>query len=300
MKNDDLKNLHFTGTVWRPPYEAQSILLQATVSCTHKSCRFCSLYGDLRFRMSPLSEIEADLRIIAQWQPRARRVFLVGANPFALSYGRLVRLIDLIRDHLPKVKTIGMFSRVADIRQKTPEQLRDLRARGVTGLSIGTETGDDPTLRYMNKGTTAAETTEQCRKLDEAGIEYYFTYMTGLAGAGAGIRAARASAALFNRLRPYIVTVVSLTLFPDAPLWQDVQEGRFREASELERLEELRTLIEELCIPTVIMANTVSNTVPLMGRLPEERARLLRELDGARAHLSEQELAEYRRSIGHL
>ena len=82
---EDLEKLHFTGTVWRPPHEAHSVLLQVTVGCTHRACKLCSLYGDLRFRMSPLEEVEADLQIIARYQPRARRGFLVGANPFGLS-----------------------------------------------------------------------------------------------------------------------------------------------------------------------------------------------------------------------
>lgn len=297
---EELEKIHFTGTVWRPPYEAYSVLLQATIGCSHHACRFCSLYGDLRFRLASREEIESDLRIIAKYQPRARRVFLVGANPFVLSYGRLVRLLDLIRDYLPKVQTVGMFARVTDIRTKSDEELADLRARGVTGISIGTETGDDPTLACMNKGTTAREIEEQCRRLDAADIEYYFTYMTGLAGAGNGQRAARATAALFNRLHPRIVTVVSLTVFPDAQLWEDVAQGRFREASERERLEEQRTLLARLRIPAVWMANTVSNTVPQSGRLPEDRARLIRELDEALDRHGEAELAAYRRSIDHL
>lgn len=296
----EIQQQHFTGTVWRPPYEAWSVLLQTTVGCTHHSCRFCSLYGGLRFRMAADHEIEHDLRIVAALQPRARRVFLVGANPFVLSYNRLVRLADRIREHLPRVQSIGMFARVTDICGKTDAQLRDLRARGITGISIGTETGDDPTLRFMNKKTTAAETLEQCRRLDEAGIEYYVTYMTGLAGAGNGARAARATAALFNRLHPRIVTVVSLTLFPDAPLWEDLREGRFVAASERERIEELRTFITELRIPTTLMANTVSNTIPLMGNLPGDRERLLREIDEALATRNEEELAAYRRQIDHL
>lgn len=297
---DRLDSIHFTGTVWRPPYEAYSVLLQATVGCTHASCKFCSLYGDLRFRCSPADEIEADLRIISQFQPRARRVFLVGVNPFALSYGRLCRLLDLIRDYLPRTKTVGMFSRVDDIARKSDSQLKDLRARGVTGLSIGTETGDDPTLLRMNKGVTARDTLEQCRRLDAAGIEYYFTYMTGLAGAGGGQRAARATARLFGLLHPRIVTVVSLTVFPEAELYAEVLSGTFREAGERERLEELRTFIAELRIPVTLMANTVSNAVALSGRLPEERARLLRELDEAIGLLPEQVLGEYRKSIRHL
>ena len=296
----DLVQQHFTGTVWRPPYEAHSVLLQATVGCTHHACKFCSLYGDLRFRLSPPEEIEADLRSIARCQPRARRVFLVGANPFVLSYNRLVRLADTIRDYLPKVQTIGMFARITDIKTKSDEELRELRARGITGLTIGTETGDEPSLEFMHKGHTAAETMAQCRRLDEAGIEYYFTYMTGLAGAGNGLRAADATAALFNRLHPYIIGIVSLTLFPEAPLAADVAAGRFVEAGERERLEELRAFIAALTVPATLMGHTVSNTVPLLGRLPEDRARLLSELADALARFDESDLAAYRRGIVHL
>jgi len=298
--NDSLDALHFTGTVWRPPHEALSVLLQVTVGCTHHACKFCGLYGDLRFRVSPMAEIDADLQIIARWQPRARRVFLVGANPFALSYERLVQLADRIRDRLPKVQTIGMFARVDDIARKTDAELRELRARGFTGLSIGTETGDDPTLLRMNKGTTAAEILSQSRRLDEAGIEYYFTYMTGLAGAGNGEREARATAELFNRTHPFLIGVVSLTVFPDTVLGREVQAGLFREAGELERLDELRMLLERLEIPVTIDAHTVSNAVPLFGRLPEDRTRLLRELDVAQVVSDERDLAAYRRSIEHL
>ncbi len=298
--NDSLDALHFTGTVWRPPHEALSVLLQVTVGCTHHACKFCGLYGDLRFRVSPMAEIDADLQIIARWQPQARRVFLVGANPFVLSYERLVQLADRIRDRLPKVQTIGMFARVDDIARKTDAELRELRARGFTGLSIGTETGDDPTLLRMNKGTTAAEILFQSRRLDDAGIEYYFTYMTGLAGAGNGERAARATAELFNRTHPFLIGVVSLTVFPDTVLGREVQAGLFREAGELERLDELRMLLERLEIPVTIDAHTVSNAVPLFGRLPEDRTRLLRELDMAQAVSDERDLAAYRRSIEHL
>ena len=294
------ESLHFTGTIWRPPFEARSVLLQVTVGCTHHACKFCSLYGDLRFRISPAEEVEADLRIVARYQPRARRVFLVGANPFVLSAGRLIRLADRIRDFLPKVRTIGMFARVSDILQKSAAELRELRARGITGISIGTESGDDASLAFMNKGTTAAEALEACRRLDEADIEYYLTYMTGLAGAGNGTRAAHATAALFNRLHPYIVGVVSLTLFPDTPLMREIEAGRFVPMSERERLEELRTFLKELTVPVTISANTVSTAVPLFGRLPEDRVRMIGRIDEALASLTEADLTGYRQGIGHL
>ena len=141
---------------------------------------------------------------------------------------------------------------------------------------------------------------EQCRRLDEAGIAYHLTYMTGLSGAGNGERAARATAELFNRLHPQVIGIVSLTLFREAPLWQEAAAGTFIEASERERLEELRTFIGRLRIPVHLMGNTISNTVPLSGRLPEERPRLLAELQRALDAASEHDLAKYRKNIRHL
>lgn len=288
--------MHFTGPIWRPPYEAGSVLLQATVGCTHHRCKFCSLYPGIEFRVSPMSEIVSDLEIIRHYQPRARRVFLTGANPFALSFDRLKELAMTVHDYLPRCQ-IGTFSRISDIKNKTVEQLKELRSYGFNGLSIGTETGDDMTLAKMNKGNTAQDTFEQCRKLEEAGIEYYIVYLTGLAGKGNGRRNALASAKLFSRLKPYIISVVSLTLFPGSELYGDVANGNYTVSPEHERLEELMTFIGNLENRTTLLADTVSNPVPINGFLPEDKNRILAELRKMRENIGEAELQTYRRNI---
>ena len=288
--------MHFTGPIWRPPYEAGSVLLQATVGCTHHRCKFCSLYPGIEFRVSPMSEIVSDLEIIRHYQPRARRVFLTGANPFALSFDRLKELSMTVHDYLPRCQ-IGTFSRISDIKNKTVEQLKELRSYGFNGLSIGTETGDDMTLAKMNKGNTAQDTFEQCRKLEEAGIEYYIVYLTGLAGKGNGRRNALASAKLFSRLKPYIISVVSLTLFPGSELYGDVANGNYTVSPEHERLEELMTFIGNLENRTTLLADTVSNPVPINGFLPEDKNRILAELRKMRENIGEAELQTYRRNI---
>lgn len=288
--------MHFTGPIWRPPYEAGSVLLQATVGCTHHRCKFCSLYPGIEFRVSPMSEIVSDLEIIRHYQPRARRVFLTGANPFALSFDRLKELAMTVHDYLPRCR-IGTFSRISDIKNKTVEQLKELRSYGFNGLSIGTETGDDMTLAEMNKGNTAQDTFEQCRKLEEAGIEYYIVYLTGLAGKGNGRRNALASAKLFSRLKPYIISVVSLTLFPGSELYGDVANGNYTVSPEHERLEELMTFIGNLENRTTLLADTVSNPVPINGFLPEDKNRILAELRKMRENIGEAELQTYRRNI---
>ena len=180
--------MHFTGRTWRSPYESQSVILQATSGCTHNKCTFCSLYKDEKFRMSPMDEFEEDLAEVKSYQPNARRVFLTGANPFAMSYENLKLRALTVREYLIKCQSIAMFASIRDIKNKEVWQLKKLRAMGINGLSIGTESGDDATLALANKGYTAADILEQCRKLDEAGIEYYFVYMTGLAGKGNGRR----------------------------------------------------------------------------------------------------------------
>lgn len=293
----NINDMHFTGTIWRPPYEGNAALIQATTGCTHHSCKFCSLYGDIKFRMSPKDEFEHDLKIIQRYQPKARRLFLVGANPFAMSYDRLLDIGFLIRKYLPDCKSIGMFARVTDITRKSVEELKNLRHLGFNGITVGTESGDDTTLSFMNKKTSAAETIENLKKLDEAGIEYYVSYLTGLAGHNNGERNALATSDMFNKLNPYIISVVSLTVFPDSELHKEVLAGNFKEATEHERLMELRTFLKNLNINTHLFTNTVSNPVPMTGYLPDDKDRLVKELSTIINKVDEKELKNYRKSL---
>ncbi len=202
--------MHFTGRTWRPPYEANYVIIQAASGCTYGKCRFCSLYKDECFRMSPMEEFEEDLAEIKSYQPYARRIFW-------------------------------------------------------------TESGDDGTLTLAGKGYTAADILEQCRKLDEAEIEYYFVYMTGLAGKDRGYWNAVNSAKLFSRLNPYFISIDSLTLFPDTELYRMEQEGQF--------------------------ANSSSNFYPVTAYLPKERDLVVSELQYIMDTVSEEEMVEYRRNL---
>lgn len=290
--------LHFDGPVWRPPYEATSQLLQVTSGCTWHRCHFCTLYGEQRFRMSPMSEIEEDLRVIHQFQPRAHRVFLTGANPFALTANRLTDIGLLIRKYVGKGKpTIGCFARITDITRKSVEELRQLHHLGFDYLTIGVESGDTQTLARVNKGYSADDIIEQCSKLDEAGIHYNFFYLVGLAGKGCGERNAMRSAEVFNQLHPVAIGFLSLTLFPESRLYRDISEGLYEEATEHERIDEMICLIENLTCHTHIHARTVSNPIPLTGALPTDRTLLLDSLREVKEKISEEALRSYRDSI---
>lgn len=289
--------MHFTKRTWRPPYEADSCIIQLTSGCTYNKCHFCSLYKDEPFCLTSLSEFEKDLDEIKRYQPYARRIFLTGANPFALSYKTLKPYILTVRDYLIKCQTISMFTSIRDIKAKEPWQLKKLRAMGVNGLSIGTESGDDATLLTANKGYSSQDILEQCQKLDDAGIEYYFVYMTGLAGANNGYRNAVNSAKLFSRLNPYFISVDSLTLFPNTEFYKMAQKGIFKPAMETERLIELQTFIQNLHIKTHLLANSKSNFYPLTAYLPKEREALANEIQQIINTFSEEEMLQYRNSL---
>lgn len=295
--------MHYTGTIWRPPYEASSLLLEVTAGCTHHKCKFCTLYSDLPFpfRMSPLEDVENDLQEMAAcgWL-RFERAFLTGANPFVLQTARLLEIARLLRQYEPEVRSIGCFARVTDVLSKTDEELHQLRAAGYDGLTIGVETGDAQALDFMRKGYGPADVLTQCRRLEAAGIGYSFFYLTGISGAGRGEEGARQSAALFNQLRPARIGANMLTIYPDSELYREIQRGRWQEEGELEKYRELRVLAEGLTIPTEFAALGASNAFQLRGRLPEDRARLLGQLDAIIGQADEGALRRYRTTLPHL
>lgn len=299
--------MHYTGTVWRPPYEASSLLIEATAGCTHHKCKFCTLYEDLpfKFRMTPPEVVEADLKEAKEqfrlWNyNRAARVFLVGANPFVLSAARLLETAALICKYFPDNKSIGCFSRITDITLKTDGELAELQRAGYDGLTIGIETGDNEALRFMNKGYGAQDILTQCRRLDKAGISYNFFYLTGISGAGKGEKGAYDTAAICNQLQPKVIGANMLTIYKNAELYQEIQNGNWQEETEIEKYKELRTLVEHLNIPVWFAAGGASNAIPIQGYLPRDRKRVLSVLEEIIQNVKEEELRDYRKNLRHL
>lgn len=298
----ELCYMHFYGTIWRPPYEAHSLLIQATAGCTHHACKFCTLYDDLpfKFRMSPLSEVEEDLAEAKKHVRRVDRIFFVGANPFVLRTDKLKALAALARSYYPDYRSIGCFGRITDITPKSVEELRELQALGYDGLTLGVETGDDAALSFMNKGYTSQDILQQCRKLEKAGISYNFFYLTGIAGAGKGVESARRTAAVFNQLQPKVIDASMLTIYANSRLYQEIQQGNWQEPGELEKLRELQALIAALNIKTRFATDGASNLVQVRGCLPQDKELLVNGLERLLAKADEKSLRDYRVHLKHL
>ncbi len=298
--------MHYTGTIWRPPYEAGSLLLEVTAGCTHHKCKFCTLYNDLpfTFRLYPLEDIEADLQEAAKrnrmWGWKDRRVFLTGANPFVLRYTFLMEIAGLVKKYFPSYRSIGSFARITDISMKSDKELIQLKKAGFNGLTIGMETADDKALGFMNKGYSKNDILVQCRRLEQAGISYKFFYLVGISGKNKGTEGAKVTAEICNQLHPELVGANMLTIYKNSLLYQEIRKGNWRPESEMEKYKEMKTLVKNLSIETEFAAMGASNAVQLYGILPKDRMKLLSVLDGIIDNVDEKELEYYRKNLRHL
>lgn len=288
--------MHFSSDINRPPYEANDAYLQVTRGCSHGKCDFCTFYKDARFHVSPMNEVEQDILELKNYGPRYDRIFLQGADPLILPFKRLMEISDLIHKHLPWVQTIGGYARVDNLKNKTVEQLRELKQAGYGGFYFGIESGDDNLLRRMHKGYTSEDIVKQMSKLGEAGMDFVGNFLGGLGGHGYGLSHARETARVSNLIHPDMIYASELTLFPDTPLMQDVKDGKFVEATEVERFEEMQEFLRSLTIPTVFKAEHVTMPSPIRGKLPEDRDRMIQELQNL-IDLGEDRLKAYRDQV---
>lgn len=251
--------MHFTDTVYRNPYWPTFPLLQITQGCTHNRCKFCTMYKDVQFKPQPMLWIEEDLKELAEVVPDAQTIQLLSANPLCMTYDKLAPILEMISKYLPKMEYVYASTRVTDINNKTVDQLKSLKEMGLREISLGVESGDDWTLERVNKGYHAEDIAEQCGKLTEAGIQFWMTFLNGVAGKEHSMDHAIHSAEVFSRCKPMLVGTGGLVLFPGTPLLEEAARGEFTPLSEKEMLIELKTFAEHLtCDCTFITHHTVS------------------------------------------
>ena len=268
--------MHYTGTIYRPPFEARSLLLQVTTGCSHNRCSFCTMYRDEPFRMEPLDQIEEDLVEARQYVPNVTRVFLENGDPFALSADRLEQIAVMIHAYLPRVETIAMYASVKNVIGKSDEELRRLRNLGINELNIGVESGLDEALAYMNKGYTADQAKYELNRLKSAGIDYGANIILGCAGPERRHENAVATAALLNETKPYLIFTGTIHSDPGCPLYEDMQSGRFVESTFGEYLDEEEELLELLDLTDCYLFGLhPSNIVTMHGNLPEDKEAML-------------------------
>lgn len=277
--------MEFHGPIVRPYTDADSLFIEVTTGCTHNSCTFCNFYKDTPFRVAPIEQVGKDLQEASREVPFATRIWASGGNPFCLSTRRLIQLGDLFKKYFPKAR-VSTYARIDDLFHKSAEDIREIREHGIDDVLIGIESGDDDVLKAVNKGYTAEDVIRECQKIGQAGLPFRIIYLGGLAGAGRLEESARKSAAVFNQIHPYYMYLTNVAVLPGTKLYGQMMRGEFAEATEKERLQEIRTLLAEMRNPIVVDTESAASSIYLKVKLPEEKASVLRELDAFIARFS--------------
>ena len=274
--------MHYEGNIIRPPSEANSILLQVTVGCSRNKCTFCGTYKGERFRIKPDSVIMQDIAFAARYCKRQRRVFLCDGDALIIPQKRLLNILREIEKQLPWVTRVGVYANAKALNMKTADELQELNAHGVGIVYLGLETGDDVTLKKINKGATAALMTDMGKKAKRAGFKLSITVLLGIAGPERSHIHARETGRVLSAIDPDYVGALSLMLIPGTPMYQDYAAGEFRLIEPKQMLAELRTMIASTDLTRGLFhANHASNYLPIRARLPKEKEATLRLIDDA-------------------
>ena len=276
--------MHYEGTVYRPPSEANSILLQVTTGCSHNKCSFCGMYKGQRFSIKSDAVITADIDFAAHHFPHARRLFICDGDALIVPQQRLLTILKQIEEKLPQITRVGIYANTKGLRMKTEGELAQLREHGLGIAYMGLESGDDRTLAQMNKGADAATMIAMGRKAKAAGIPLSITVLLGIAGAERSPIHAAETGRVLSAIDPEYVGALSLMLEPGTELHRQVQAGAFVLPEPLAVLKELRTIIEHTTLSDGLFhANHASNYLPIRAKLPEEKDQTLALIDAALA-----------------
>lgn len=274
--------MHYEGNIIRPPSEADSILLQVTVGCSHNGCAFCGAYLGERFRIKDEATIFADVEFAVMHMPRLRRVFLCDGDAMVAPQAFLTRILDRIRERLPRVTRVSVYANAKSLRTKSVDDLRGLRAMGLSMVYMGLESGDDALLARMGKESDVTEMLAQASKARKAGMKLSATVIVGLAGKDGSQRHARLTGEALSAMAPDHAAALTLMPVPGTPLWADMQAGRFTLPDGYAMVRELRMMLEHTTLQGgLFLADHASNHVPLTLRLPRDKARGLALLDAA-------------------
>lgn len=287
--------MYYAEPVYRPPSEASSLLVQATVGCStaHAGhCYFCGSWlfdrtvPEKRFRIRKAEDIIADIEEAkVLYGPRVKRVFFLDSNALIMKTDRLVTITRAAYELFPSLERVSVYACATDILRKRDEDLEALRRAGLTLLYIGLESGSDEVLKLHNKGMTAQETVDACRKATRAGLSTSVTVILGLGGTGLSEVHARDTGLAISALSPDYFGALTLMVVPGTPVHEWVEKGTFRIPGPEGILRELRLMIENTAPQRemVLRTNHASNYLPLKGTLPKDQERFLGIIDRALA-----------------
>ena len=268
--------MHYEGMIIRPPSEANSILLQVTLGCSHNKCTFCGTFREKRFNIKKDDIIFKDIEFARQNCRRQNRLFICDGDAMIVPQKRLVPILERIKDRLPWVERVGLYANTKGIGMKTDEQLEELKSLGVDIAYMGLESGDDIVLKDICKGADSEKMIKMGKRVKESGIKLSVTVLVGLGGRERSQIHARETGRVLSAIDPDFVGALSLMLIPGTELNDQYEQGEFVLINPEEMLAELGGMIAATHLTDGLFhANHASNYLPIRARLPQDKEKTL-------------------------
>jgi len=275
--------MRYEGTVYRPPSEANSLLIQATIGCPHNKCTFCAMYKGTRFRLRSVNDIKEDLAMAREYYGEiVRSIFFPDGNTIIMKADQLVELFEYAHSLFPHLNRITVYGSARYVNKKSLADIERLKKAGLTRVHMGMESGDDEVLQLIAKGTTASEIVAAGTKLKQCGIDTSEYYLVGIGGLERSEQHAINSAKVLNAFSPDFIRLRTFVPVPGTPLYEDYAAGRFTLLSPHQALKEIRLLVEHLdCQGSMVLSDHVSNYWDVNGIIPQDKQAMLDSIDEA-------------------
>lgn len=269
----------YTNPLYRPPSEANSLIIQVTEGCSHNKCRFCYMYKCKQFRVKGEDELIDHIAWLKKYYKNTDRIFLADGNVLCMSTDRLLKMLEMLKKEFPHVSRISSYSGPLDILRKTDSELAEINKAGLKLLYMGVESGSDKVLSLMSKGVDQKEMIEAGQKAVKAGFTFSCMIISGLGGADLMEEHAVESARVISAIDPHYFSLLRLVVEENSELSEDVRSGWFRLATPLQILDENIIMLENMELTNCIFrANHVSNHIMLAGTLNKDRDLLVERL----------------------
>lgn len=271
--------MRYEGTIYRPPSEAESLILQVAIGCSHNKCTFCGSFKEKKFRLRSFEEVKEDVEEAKQYARYIRKVFIADGDALIIPQKKLLPIVELIKNAFPKLERIGLYGNTKSILKKSVEELKALKDLGVGIIYLGVETGDQMVLDRVCKGTLLDKTAEAAKRVKDAGIILSVTVLLGLGGVERSRIHAEETGKFLTRIQPDYAGALSVIVVPGTVLAEEVKNGTFEVPTPYMLLEELYIMIENIDAKHLYFAsNHASNYLPVKGWLPEEKDNMLKAI----------------------
>ena len=274
--------MRYEDPVYRPPSEADSLLIQATIGCPHNKCAFCGMYKGRKFRIRPVEEIKEDILSARKlYGDVFDSAFFPDGNTIIMKTTQLEEIFLFARQTFPALKRITLYASAKFLKLKSLADLKRLKAAGLNRLHKGLESGNDEILRRIQKGADSKLMIETGQRVKAAGIELSEYVLVGIGGQALWSEHAQDTARALNAINPDFIRLRTWVPVPAAPLYQEYQNGKFQLLSPHQALKETRLLLENLDVSSLFLSDHISNFVNLSGHLPRDKQGMIDKIDRA-------------------